>query len=90
MKATNKPMIAIIGATVSLFVSEIVMGIITDEILFERREMTSGGYIGLLFVLTVVFAFLTICLIETSFRLNKNKLISVLSPLSVIILTLQK
>ena len=88
MKATNKPLIAIIGATVSLFVSEIVMGIITDEILFERREMTSGGYIGLLFVLTVVFAFLTICLIETSFRLNKNKLISVLSPLSVIILTL--
>ncbi len=88
MKATNKPMIAIIGATVSLFVSEIVMGIITDEIIFESREMTSGGYIGLLFVLTVVFAFLTICLIETSFRLNKNKLISVLSPLSVIVLTL--
>ncbi len=88
MKSTNKPMLAIIGAFVGLFVAEIVIDIIISESAYNNFELTSGLYLALLCILTVIFAFLTICLIETSFRLKKNKLISVLSPLSIIALIL--
>ncbi len=88
IKSTNKPMLAIIGAFIGLSIAQIVLSIIMDESIYNDFEVTSGLYVALLCVLTVVFAFLTICLVETSFRLNKNKLIAVLSPVSVIVLTL--
>jgi len=88
MKSANKPMLAIIGAAMALTVAQIVLNIIATEFEYQDVELSSIIYLILLCVLTVVFAFLTICLIETSFRLNKNKLIAVLSPLSVVALIL--
>ena len=88
MKSTNKPMLAIIGAFIGLTIAEIVLDIIITGSAYNDFEVTSSLYLALLCVLTVIFAFLTICLIETSFKLNKNKLIAVLSPLSIIALIL--
>ncbi len=89
MKATNKTMVAIISTTISLFASLIISVMYEDfGIITDNKVYSANISVLLTVILTIVFAYLTSVLIETSFAINSSKIKAVCTPLAVIALTL--
>ena len=84
MKANNKPILLIITTTVSLLVTQILTSIIFDWYYRDVLTVSAGVYITISFVLIAVFSFITMSLIETTIKLNKNKLFGIIAPFSVV------
>lgn len=84
MKANNKPILLIITTTVSLLVTQILTSTIFDWYYRDVLTVSAGVYITISFVLIAVFSFITMSLIETTIKLNKNKLFGIIAPFSVV------
>lgn len=84
MKTNNKPILLIITTTVSLLVTQILTSTIFDWYYRDVLTVSSGVYIAISFVLIPVFSFITMSLIETTIKLNKNKLFGIIAPVSVV------
>lgn len=84
MKANNKPILLIITTTVSLLVTQILTSTIFDWYYRDVLTVSAGVYIAISFILIAVFAFITMSLIETTIKLNKNKLFGIIAPVSVV------
>lgn len=84
MKANNKPMIVVIATTVSLFATQLLTSFISDWYYDYALTVSSGFYITAFFILTAVFSFITMSLIETTIKFSKNKLLGIVAPFSVI------
>lgn len=84
MKANNKPMLVIITTAVSLFATQLLTAFIFDWYYSDILTVSSGVYITVFFILIAVFSFITMSLIETTIKLNKNKLLGIIAPFSVV------
>ncbi len=91
IKAANKPMLVLISIAISMLASQLIVSFIFDWYFYLNDIpdiISATAHILIYCILMVVFAFLAMSLIETSFRLNKNKLIAVASPIVVVALVL--